>query len=311
MLRTSENWVELLNSYNENPYGIKKDRRIDDWNKIISSLPKLQSTIVDFKKEILLSGNWKEQERKKAKELLLELVPWRKGPFEIGDIFIDAEWRSNLKWERFLKLNIELSGKIILDVGSGNGYYGLRMLGQGADSVVCLEPNLSHLTQFIAINNFIQSEQIRMIPERIEELTFTEECFDLIFSMGVLYHQREPEEHLKLLCSHLKEEGTIIVETLIVPEEYGEVLIPEGNYANMPNVRFVHTKTGLEKLAKQVNLNISSISSACKTTTEEQRTTSWMPFKSLSDGLNFEKNLTIEGFPTPERVFFTLNKNNF
>ena len=31
-----------------------------------------------------------------------------------------------------------------------------RMLGQGVDSVVCLEPNLSHLTQFIAINNFVQ-----------------------------------------------------------------------------------------------------------------------------------------------------------
>ena len=182
------------------------------------------------------------------------------------------------------------------------------MLGQGADSVVCLEPNLSHLTQFIAINNFVQSEQIRMIPERIEELTFTEECFDLIFSMGVLYHQREPEEHLKLLCSHLKEEGTIILETLIVAEEYGEVLIPEGNYANMPNVRFVHTKTGLEKLAIQANLNIASISSSCKTTTEEQRTTSWMPFKSLSDGLNVEKDLTIEELPRPERVFFTLKQ---
>ena len=308
MLRISENWVELLNSYNENPYGIKKDRRIDDWIKIISSLPKLQSTKVDFKKEVLISGNWKEQERKKAKELLLEPVPWRKGPFEIGDVFIDAEWRSDLKWERFLELNIELSEKTILDVGSGNGYYGFRMLGQGADSVVCLEPNLSHLTQFIAINNFVQSEQIRMIPERIEELTFTEECFDLIFSMGVLYHQREPEEHLKLLCSHLKEEGTIILETLIVAEEYGEVLIPQGNYANMPNVRFLHTKMGLKKLAKLANLNVASISSSCKTTTEEQRTTSWMPFKSLSDGLNVETDLTIEGLPRPERVFFTLNK---
>ena len=150
MLRISENWVELFNSYNENPYGIKKDRRIDNWNKIISSLPKLKPTKVDLKKEILVTSNWKEKERKKAKELLLELIPWRKGPFEIGDIFIDAEWRSSLKWERFLELNIELSGKTILDVGSGNGYYGFRMLGQGADSVVCLEPNLSHLTQFIA-----------------------------------------------------------------------------------------------------------------------------------------------------------------
>ena len=102
MLRISENWVELLNSYNENPYGIKKDKRIDDWNKIISSLSKLKPTKVDLKKEILVTSNWKEKERKKAKELLLELIPWRKGPFEIGDIFIDAEWRSSLKWERFL-----------------------------------------------------------------------------------------------------------------------------------------------------------------------------------------------------------------
>ena len=309
MLRISENWVELLNSYNENPYGIKKDRRIDNWNKIITCLPKLQDTKVDFNKEVLISGNWKEQKRKKAKELLLELIPWRKGPFEIGDISIDAEWRSNLKWERFLELNIELSGKTILDVGSGNGYYGFRMLGQGVDSVVCLEPNLFHLTQFIAINNFAKSEQIRMIPKRIEELTFTDECFDLIFSMGVLYHHREPEDHLKLLCSHLKEEGTIILETLIIPEEYGEVLIPEANYANMPNVRFLHTKIGFEKLTKQANLNIASISSPCKTTIEEQRTTLWMPFKSLSDGLNVEKDLTIEGLPRPERVFFTLIKN--
>ena len=311
MLGISKNWAELLHAYKDNPYGTKKDKRIDDWHKIFSSLPKLDSTKTYLKKEVLIKGYWDEKESNKAKELLLELIPWRKGPFVIGDIFIDSEWRSNLKWERFLELNIELSGKTILDVGSGNGYYGFRMLGQGAESVICLEPNLSHLTQFIAINQFIQFKQIRMIPERIEELIFADKCFDLVFSLGVLYHQREPEEHLKLLSSHLKEEGTIILETLMVPEEYGEALIPEGNYANMPNVRFVHTKTGLEKLAKQAHLNIASISSACKTTTEEQRTTSWMPFQSLSDGLNFEKNLTIEGLPTPERVFFTLNKNNF
>ena len=106
------------------------------------------------------------------------------------------------------------------------------------------------------------------------------------------------------------QEGSIILETLIAPEKYGEALIPERNYANMPNVRFIHTKTGLEKLAKKVNLNIATISSSCKTTTEEQRTTLWMPFKSLSDGLNVETDLTIEGLPRPERVFFTLTKNN-
>ena len=150
-----------------------------------------------------------------------------------------------------------------------------------------------------------------MIPERIEELIVADKCFDLVFSMGVLYHLRDPEKHLKLLSSHLKEEGSIILETLIAPEKYGEALIPERNYANMPNVRFVHTKLGLETLAKKVNLNIVSISSTCKTTTEEQRTTSWMPFKSLSDGLNVGTDFTIEGLPRPERIFFTLNKKNF
>ena len=45
---------------------------------------------------------------KKAKERLLRLIPWRKGPFNIGNVFIDAEWRSNMKWDRILGLNIEL-----------------------------------------------------------------------------------------------------------------------------------------------------------------------------------------------------------
>ena len=38
--------------------------------------------------------------RNEAKELLLQLNPWRKGPFCIHGINIDAEWRSDLKWDR-------------------------------------------------------------------------------------------------------------------------------------------------------------------------------------------------------------------
>ena len=308
MLRISENWVEFLNSYNENPYGIKKDRRIDDWNKIISSLPKLQPTKVDLKKKILVTNNLSEQETEKVKELLLKLIPWRKGPFQIGDISIDAEWRSNQKWERFLELNTELSRKTILDVGSGNGYYGFRMLGQGADSVVCLEPNLSHLTQFIAINNFVQSEQIRMIPERIEELSFADKCFDLVFSMGVLYHNREPNLHLKLLASHLKEGGAIVLETLIVPEKYGEALIPDTTYANMRNVRVIHTELGLKKIINSSGLKIIESSEKITTSTKEQRSTKWMPFRSLADALDKKNRMTKEGLPRPQRIFVLLSR---
>ena len=308
MLEISKNWTEILHKYHKNIYENKKDRRIEEWNKVISCLPKLSSSKANLHEEVMVSGKWSFQEKKIVKALLLKLVPWRKGPFKIGDILIDSEWRSDWKWKRFLRLNISLSGKTILDVGSGNGYYGFRMLGQGAGFVMCLEPNLLYLTQFKAINHFIQSNNIAMIPERIEELTFSDKCFDLIFSMGVLYHQRDPEKHMEKLRSHLKDSGRIILETLIVPEQYGEGLKTEGNYANMPNVRLVQTKRGLENLAKKSNLNILSISVPCQTTTREQRSTDWMPFRSLSKSLNTQLTKTIEGFPRPERVYLIFKK---
>lgn len=308
MSEISKKWTEILRKYQKNIYESRKDKRIEEWNKIISSLPKLYSSKAKLHEEVLVSGKWDSQEKIIARDLLLKLAPWRKGPFKVGDIFIDSEWRSHWKWKRFLGLNINLSGKTILDVGSGNGYYGFRMLGHGAEFVMCLEPNLLYLTQFKAINHFIQSNNIAMIPERIEELTFSDKCFDLIFSMGVLYHQRDPEKHMEKLRSHLKDSGRIILETLIVPEQYGEGLKTEGNYANMPNVRLVQTKKGLENLARKTNLNILSISVPCQTTTREQRSTDWMPFRSLSKALNTQLTKTIEGFPRPERVFLILKK---
>ena len=94
---------------------------------------------------------------------------------------------------------IELAGKSVLDVGSGNGYSGFRMLGEGAKKVLCLEPNLIHVSQFAAINHFVNSKNIKMLPERLESVDINEPSFDVIFSMGLLYHQREPLDHLQLL----------------------------------------------------------------------------------------------------------------
>lgn len=51
---------------------------------------------------------------------LLDLSPWRKGPFEIGGIRIDSEWRSDLKWSRVRDAIAPLEGRRILDVGCCN-----------------------------------------------------------------------------------------------------------------------------------------------------------------------------------------------
>ena len=58
-----------------------------------------------------------------VRELLLQLAPWRKGPFDIHGITIDAEWRSDMKWSRLAEAITPLAGRIVLDVGCGNGFY--------------------------------------------------------------------------------------------------------------------------------------------------------------------------------------------
>ena len=73
---------------------------------------------------------------------LRALMPWRKGPFQFGDVFIDSEWRSDWKWQR-LAAQIDLAGQRVLDVGCGNGYFGWRMLQAGAREVVGVDPTLT------------------------------------------------------------------------------------------------------------------------------------------------------------------------
>ena len=303
----SPEWQKLLDPYKKDFFGIKKDKRIELWQKILLELPSPLDKTVEMSSEVKIDFDWTPQDSVETKDLLLQLVPWRKGPFLINDVFIDSEWCSHFKWDRFLELDMDLNDKTVLDVGSGNGYYGFRMLGLGAKEVLCLEPNLTHFSQFLAINNFAQSKKIQMLPERLESIQIDKPYFDVIFSMGLLYHQRDPGEHLRLLASHLKKEGRIVIETIVTPEDYEEVLVPSDRYANMPNVWSVHNEIGLEKIILEQGLEIIDSTKAVMTTVEEQRATQWMPFRSFESALE-EGNpkKTIEGFPAPLRKFVVI-----
>ena len=303
----SPEWQKLLDPYKKDFFGIKKDKRIELWQKILLELPSPLDKTVEMSSEVKIDFDWTPQDSVETKDLLLQLVPWRKGPFLINDVFIDSEWCSHFKWDRFLELDMDLNDKTVLDVGSGNGYYGFRMLGLGAKEVLCLEPNLTHFSQFLAINNFAKSKKIQMLPERLESIQIDKPYFDVIFSMGLLYHQRDPGEHLRLLASHLKKEGRIVIETIVTPEDYEEVLVPSDRYANMPNVWSVHNEIGLEKIILEQGLEIIDSTKAVMTTVEEQRATQWMPFRSFESALE-EGNpkKTIEGFPAPLRKFVVI-----
>ncbi len=292
-----------------NPFGQKKDKRIENWISLLSKIPSLENAKSDLLSGVSIKGKCSGADEETIENLLSELLPWRKGPFKINNTFIDSEWRSNLKWDRFLELDLDLKGKTILDVGSGNGYYAFRMLGQEAEAILCLEPNLTHFSQFLAINHFIQTNKIRMLPERLETLGMKDTHFDVVFSMGLLYHQRDPSKHLNSLRNRLREEGQLVIETIVASNEYGDYLEPKGPYASMPNVHFVHTDKGFRDLAKKEGLKVVHKSTEVQTTLNEQRKTKWMPFKSYESAvLETNQDLTAENFPAPKRKFYVLER---
>ena len=76
--------------------------------------------------------------------------------------------------------------------------------------------------------------------------------------MGVLYHQRNPSDHIKLLSSNLKPKGKIVLET-ILSFEGSEMEIKNGKYANMPNVWYLHDANGIKDIAHQHGLKFLPI----------------------------------------------------
>ena len=306
-IECEELFLDYMNP--NNPFGQKKDKRIENWTSLLSKIPSLENAKSDLLSGVIIKGKCNGSDEEAIENLLSELLPWRKGPFKINNTFIDSEWRSNLKWDRFLELDLDLKDKTILDVGSGNGYYAFRMLGLEAAAILCLEPNLTHFSQFLAINHFIKTNKIRMLPERLEALEMKETHFDVVFSMGLLYHQRDPSKHLNSLSNRMKEGGQLVIETIVASNEYGDYLEPKGPYASMPNVHFVHTNKGFMDLAEKEGLKVISNSTEVQTTLNEQRQTKWMPFKSYESAvLETHQDITIENFPAPKRKFYVLEK---
>lgn len=258
----------------------------DRWNRVLTSLPDLAN------------------DPARLKDALLTLSPWRKGPFEIGGLTIDAEWQSNLKWER-LAAAIELGEKNVLDVGCGNGYYALRMRDAGARSVTGIDPTILYVMQFLAVNYFAQAESVFVLPLRLHELPGPAR-FDVTFSMGVLYHQRSPIDHLRQLRDTLRPEGQLVLETIFVPGKESYACTPSDRYARMKNVWLLPTIAELTTWLARSGFREIEVIDEAVTTTVEQRSTEWMKFESLAEALDpADPTRTIEGWPAPRRLVVT------
>lgn len=240
------------------------------------------------------------------RETLLTLHPWRKGPLCLGGVTIDSEWRSDWKWQRVAP-RIDLRDRRVLDVGCGNGYYGWRMLGAGARLVVGVDPTVLYVMQWLACRHFGGDLPAYVLPLGLEDLPEGAPGFDVVFSMGVLYHRRDPLAHLRQLRGLLGEEGQLVLETLVLPcDRAGQLLRPGDRYARMRNVWAVPGAERLQAWLRRAGFRQVELIDCTPTTTDEQRRTPWMRFESLEHALDPEHpDRTVEGHPAPIRAVFS------
>jgi len=242
-------------------------------------------------------------------EHLKQLMPWRKGPFYLGDVFVDTEWRSDWKWQRVAPHLSDLSGRTVLDVGCGNGYFGYQMLGAGAKAVIGIDPMWLFISQFLVLREFAGNVPNFVLPLGVDDLSAELTGFDSVFSMGVLYHRKSENEHLIKLRNLLREGGELVLETLVLDTPDKKVLIPNGRYAKMRNVWALPSLSILTAWVTNAGFKNVRVVDVTKTSVDEQRVTEWMEFESLGDFLDpNDSSKTIEGHPAPVRAIVIANR---
>ncbi len=305
----AEQWAKCLPQQIDAALHTSKHNQTYAWQKLIAEIPEFNTPncVLDQSKvQIGSATELSEQNRAALEDTLKALMPWRKGPFDLFGIHINAEWRSDWKWQRLEKHIAPLKHRLVLDVGCGNGYFCWRMLGAQAKLVVGIDPLLLNVVQFELIRKLHgKAPSVFVLPLGIEDLPSNLKLFDTVFSMGVLYHRRSPIDHLLDLKGCLTTGGELILETLIIDGGLGEALVPEDRYANMRNVWFIPTYMTLMSWLKRCGFKNIRLINITPTSTQEQRTTEWMTFQSLKDFLHPNTpELSCEGLPAPKRAIF-------
>ena len=111
-----------------------------------------------------------------------------------------------------LQAKIDLTRHRVLDVGSGSGYHLWRMLEAGAYEVLGIDPSVLFHCQFAAIKSILGHPNAASLPVTLEEFDAGILDFDTVFSMGVLYHRKDPFHHLEQLKRWIKPGGQLVLK---------------------------------------------------------------------------------------------------
>ena len=298
-------WLNTLEQSVDKAFNSPRHGELDNWLSMLENLPDIKASEMELISEVKI-GSDKDTDKASLEKLeqdLRILMPWRKGPFSLFGININTEWHSDWKWDRVQPHIKPLTGKQVLDIGCGNGYYALRSYGQGADLVIGVDPGQKYIMQFYALKKYLGDIPVHLLPLGIEDIPPSLKAFDTVFSMGVLYHRRSPLDHLIELRECLKPGGELVLETLVIEGDVNSVLLPTGRYQQMRNVWFLPSCDALVLWLQRCGFKNVRVVDVSKTTTDEQRATDWMTFDSLEKFLDpNDSSKTIEGYPGPMRA---------
>ena len=283
------------------------------YSRLIKDLPEIEGTSLKLEdnKVFLSSPNINDDSLRVIKKVCHELIPWRKGPFNLFGIEIDAEWRSDLKWERIKEHIGTITDKKVLDIGCNNGFYMFNMLHENPLLLLGIDPVPLYFAQFQVIQKQLQAKNMFMELLGVEHLNHFSEMFDLILYMGIIYHHRNPIEQLINIHNSLVPGGSVVFETIGIPGNEPYNLFPADRYAKMKNVWFIPTISAFYNMIKKSKFIDIEIISDTLLTPNEQRNTDWCPspFQTLLDFLDPENHTkTIEGYPAPRRFSIIAKK---
>ena len=122
----------------------------------------------------------------------------------------------NFKWQEIKPfLPDDLTGWRVLDVGCNAGFYSFELARRGA-SVLALDVDPHYLAQARwAVRQFGLEHQVEFRQGSVFDVARSDECFDLVWFMGVFYHLRYPMLALDLLAERT---GRLMMfQTLTMP----------------------------------------------------------------------------------------------
>lgn len=238
-----------------------------------------------------------------------KLFPWRKGPFRLAGLEVDAEWRSDRKFERLIPWIPPLEKVNVLDVGCNNGYYLFRLAGlaarrgEQAAAMLGIDPSERFALQFELLQRMLQVPRCEYVMLGMEEVPAFDAVFGLVLCLGIVYHQRDPLSGLQALRDAMVSGGTLILESQTIPGEEPVALFAPERYAKARNVYFVPTPACLVAWAVRAGFREVRVVSHEPVRHEEQRQTELAPYESLADFLDpADPSKTVEGFPAPWRT---------